>query len=412
MDKISWLWYDKKNEMKDKEYMKRFFKSLIISLCAGIPLAVLLIVFLYTNQKEDTFERIELDFSEETTVSEEEHIKQESIQQPEQAVETDVQSEEIIEPEQTKSSVTLAFAGDVHFSELVSQNYDNAGISAVVDNSMLTHMQNADFFMLNHEFVFSLRGEAMEDKEYTLRNDPKYVKILQELGTDAVTLANNHVLDFGQTAFLDTLQTLNEAKIEYTGGGYDLDDAFEPIVQTIGGQTFAIFAATRVSPSYDWYASSKRPGVFQTYDASALNKAIQDAEALYDHTIVYVHWGIERNEVPEEYQRTLAKGYIDAGTDLIIGAHPHVLQGFEYYNGVPIIYSLGNYLFGNRTGETLLLNAIFDESGKLDIQLIPCERVNGVLKKIANPEQLFSHLTDLSFGVTVSEDGILRSNNE
>lgn len=392
--------------------MKRFFKSLFISLCAGIPLAVLLIIFLYTNQKKAAFEGIELDFSEETIILEEEITEQEEKEQLQQSTISEKQPEEIMEPEQTKSSVTLAFAGDVHFSELVSQNYDNAGISAVVDDSMLSHMQNADFLMLNHEFVFSHRGEAMEDKKYTLRNDPKYVKILQELGTDGVTLANNHVLDFGQTAFLDTLHTLEEAEIAYAGGGYNLEDASAPIVQTINGQTFAIFAATRVAPTYDWYASSKRPGVFQTYDASLLNKAVQEAEALYDHTIVYVHWGIERNEIPEEYQRTLAKGYIDAGADLIIGAHPHVLQGFEYYNGVPIIYSLGNYLFGNRTGETLLLNTIFDESGKLDIQLIPCERVNGVLKEIANPEQLFSHLTDLSFGVTVSEDGILRSNNE
>lgn len=388
--------------------MKRFFRSLFISLCAGIPLAVLLIIFLYINRKENAFERIELDFSEETVSLKEELPEPEKMELP---VESEEESEVILEPEQTKSSVTLAFAGDVHFSELVSKNYDSVGISAVVDDSMLTHMQNADFFMLNHEFVFSLRGEAMEDKEYTLRNDPKYVKILQELGTDGVSLANNHVLDFGQSAFLDTLHTLEEADIEYTGGGYDLDDASNPIVQTIGGQTFAIFAATRVAPTYDWYASSKRPGVFQTYDASSLNKAIQEAEALYDHTIVYVHWGIERNEMPEEYQRTLAKGYIDAGADLIIGAHPHVLQGFEYYNGVPIIYSLGNYLFGNRTGETLLLNTIFDESGKLDIQLIPCERVNGVLKEIGNPEELFFHLTELSFGVTIIEDGMLSTGN-
>ena len=178
-------------------------------------------------------------------------------------------------------------------------------------------------------------------------------------------------------------------------------------MRTIAGETFAIFAATRVSPSYDWYASKSKPGIFQTYDAKGLNEAILAAESNYDHTIVFVHWGIERNEYPEEYQRTLAKGYIDAGADLVIGCHPHVLQGFEYYKNVPIIYSLGNYLFSNKTGETLLLNANFSSTGELQIQLIPCERSNGVLKRIEEPKALFDHLTDLSFGISISENGIL-----
>ena len=123
--------------------------------------------------------------------------------------------------------------------------------------------------------------------------------------------------------------------------------------------------------------------------------------------IVFAHWGIEREEYPQDYQRTLAKGYIDAGADLVIGAHPHVLQGFEYYKGVPICYSLGNYLFGNRTGETLLLNAIFDEDGQLSIELVPCERENYVLTKIQEPTKLFNYLTDISFDAAVSHGGIL-----
>ena len=395
--------------------MKRFFKSLLITFGAGLPFAVLLVLFLYNGQKEAAFERIELDFSEESSVEEEImglEIRDAEESKGEQQLaesEKEPEAELPIESDTEKSPATLSFAGDVYFSELTAENYDKSGISAVVDETMLSYLQNADFFMLNHEFVFSLRGEPMDDKEYTLRSDPKYVEILRKLGTDGVTLANNHVLDFGQSAFLDTLDTLTAAEIAYTGGGRNLDEASTPIVREINGQTFAIFAATRVSPSYDWYASSSRPGVFQTYDAVKLNDAIKAAEIQYDHTIVFVHWGIERNEMPEEYQRTLAKGYIDAGADLIVGAHPHVLQGFEYYQGVPIVYSLGNFLFGNRTGETLLLNAVFDENGKLDIQLIPCQRVNGVLRVIEEPQELYSRLTQLSSGVTVSEEGVLIS---
>ena len=389
--------------------MKRFIKSLLLSLLVGIPLVVGMIAFMYISTTRDAEESIEIHFDEDMLNQEEnseEIVLSEPVYEEKEEPDEDVNAEAMVQPAETASAV-LSFAGDVHFSEQYIANYEKNGISAFADSEMLDFMKNADLFMLNHEFVFSLRGEAMADKEYTLRNDPKYVKILQELGTDVVSIANNHVLDFGQNAFLDTLDALDNSEISYAGGGRNLEEASAPVVRTIHGQTFAIFSATRVSPSYDWYAGKNRPGIFQTYDAKDLNAAISEAENKYDHTIVFVHWGIERNEMPEEYQRTFAKGYIDAGADLVLGCHPHVLQGFEYYKDVPIVYSLGNYLFGNRTGETLLLNAEFSPNGELQIQLIPCERTAGVLKKITEPETLFDHLTELSFGVSISENGIL-----
>ena len=375
--------------------MKQFFKSMFMTLMLGLPLILIVFIWLSFHQKAAS-----MPLFQKEPVSIADLMKKDDA-----AFET---SEESITPiEDTKSAVTLSFAGDVHFSELVLNNYDKSGISSLVDDTLLSHMTNADLFMLNHEFVFSNRGEAMEDKTYTLRNDPEYVKILQELGTDLVTIANNHVLDFGREAFLDTLDTLEDAQIPYVGGGRDYGEASSPVIKTIGDQTFAFLSATRVSPSADWYAGKNHPGVFQTYDSAALNKAIEEAESKVDHTIVYVHWGIERNELPEDYQRSLAKGYIDAGADLVIGAHPHVLQGFEYYKGVPIVYSLGNYLFGNRSDETVLLNATFETDGSLTLQMIPCKRSNGTLKVLENPEKLFNHLTDISFGASVTHSGTL-----
>lgn len=302
----------------------------------------------------------------------------------------------------------LAFAGDVMFSEQYLAAYDRNGIQAFASGQMLAEMQNADLFMLNEEFPFSLRGEPMEDKQYTFRTDPKYISVLQELGTDLVTVANNHALDFGQDAFCDTLDTLKQAGITCVGGGYSIAEASAPAVFTINGQTFALFAATRVSPSYDWYATDSQPGMFQTYDPAKLNAAIEAAEKTCDHIIVFVHWGIEHAEYPEDYQRTLAKGYIDAGADLIVGCHPHILQGFEYYRDVPVVYSLGNYLFGNRDGDTLLLKAAFHTDGTLDIQLVPCKRQNGILSVIEDPSSLYRHLTELSFNAEISPEGILQ----
>ena len=388
--------------------MKPLLKGLCIGFLLGIPLLAAGIFFYnqmpVISEPEDQERPVEEPVAESPEPEPEEPAEKRPEPEPEEP------AEERPEPEpEEPGSVLLAFAGDVMFSDPFLASYDKSGISAIADSEMLERMQNADLFVINEEFPFSLRGEAMEDKQFTFRADPKYVEIFQELGVDIATVANNHALDFGRDAFLDTLDTLKSADITSIGGGYHLSEASAPAVQTIKGQTFAIFGATRVSPSATWYASDSQAGLFQTYDATLLNQKIAEAHAEYDHVIVFVHWGIEKNETPEDYQRSLAKGYIDAGADLVVGCHPHVLQGFEYYNGVPIVYSLGNYLFGNRDGDTVLLEASYDTKGAPSIQLVPCKRVGSVLSRIQHPEALFQHLTELSFGVTVAEDGTLQS---
>ncbi len=397
--------------------MKSLIKGLGIGLIIGVVLAAAYFLLfganLYTAQPTESTENTE---SEEVPPSEttettntDTSISVEEASVPEEIEDED--AEKYNEDEAVSDTALLAFAGDVLFSDIYLGAYDSSGIAAIADAEMLSHMQDADLFLLNEEFPFSLRGEANEEKQYSFRTDPKYVSILQDLGTDIVTIANNHALDYGQDAFCDTLDTLSQAGITYIGGGYDLAEASAPAVYTVNGQSFAIFGATRVSPSYDWYATSSQPGLFQTYDATRLNAAIAEADVMYDHVIVFVHWGVERNETPEDYQRTLAQGYIDAGADLIVGCHPHVLQGFEYYNGVPIVYSLGNYLFSNQTGETLLLEASFGADGSLEILLIPCQRKGSgqALSVISTPEALYSRLTELSFGAEVTADGILQA---
>lgn len=312
-----------------------------------------------------------------------------------------------IPEEEPQTEALLAFAGDVMFNDHFLTLYDRSGIQALADEEMLSHMKEADLFMLNQEFAFSRRGEPWPDKQYTFRTDPSYVAIFKDLGTDIVTVANNHSLDFGKDAFTDTLNTLAEAEIPAAGGGTNIQEASAPVIRTIGGQTFAFFAATRVSPAYEWYATDSQPGIFQTYDPAKLNAAIAEAESTCDHTIVFVHWGIERNETPEEYQRQLAHGYIEAGADLVVGCHPHVLQGFEYYQGVPIIYSLGNYLFDSRSGDTLLLETTFSAEGLQKVQLVPCRRNGDRLEKIPDPAALYDHLQALSFDVNISGEGLL-----
>ena len=144
--------------------------------------------------------------------------------------------------------------------------------------------------------------------------------------------------------------------------------------------------------------------MFTAYDQAPLLNEISDLSSQCDYTVVYLHWGIEKDEYPQEYQRKLAYACIDAGADLVVGSHPHVLQGFETYKGKLIAYSLGNFLFSNSTNPTVLLQVHIKKDGTLAASLIPCARVNGQMQKNTAPAALFSHLTELSYGVQVTAD--------
>ena len=298
----------------------------------------------------------------------------------------------------------LAFVGDMLFTENTLSRYHQQGISSMFSEELLSAMTDADLFMVNEEFPFSTRGEAAEDKQFTFRVDPSYVRIFQEIGVDVATVANNHALDFGVNAFTDSLDTLDQAGIARVGGGRTLSEAKAPVIRTVGDSTVGILGASRVIPVSSWTAGSARPGMFTAYDQAPLLNEISDLSSQCDYTVVYLHWGIEKDEYPQEYQRKLAYACIDAGADLVVGSHPHVLQGFETYKGKLIAYSLGNFLFSNSTNRTVLLQVHIKEDGTLAASLIPCTRVNGQIQKNTAPAALFSHLTELSYGVQVTAD--------
>ena len=298
----------------------------------------------------------------------------------------------------------LAFVGDMLFTENTLSRYHQQGISSMFSEELLSAITDADLFMVNEEFPFSTRGEAAEDKQFTFRVDPSYVRIFQEIGVDVATVANNHALDFGVNAFTDSLDTLDQAGIARVGGGRTLSEAKAPVIRTVGDSTVGILGASRVIPVSSWTVGSARPGMFTAYDQAPLLNEISDLSSQCDYTVVYLHWGIEKDEYPQEYQRKLAYACIDAGADLVVGSHPHVLQGFETYKGKLIAYSLGNFLFSNSTNPTVLLQVHIKEDGTLAASLIPCTRVNGQMQKNTAPAALFSHLTELSYGVQVTAD--------
>jgi len=273
--------------------------------------------------------------------------------------------------------VVMLFAGDVYFSDHVLNAYDKAGgIHGVLDGGIRAEIEDADIFMVNQEFPFTRRGTAAADKQFTFRLPESRMHLLQEMGVDIVTLANNHILDFGTEGLLDSCRALDEAGILYVGGGEDLDRASALQTITVGQKTIGFLGTSRVYMDAGWAAGNSHPGVFSTYDTALPLKVIEEARQQCDYLVVYVHWGVERETTPMDYQRDMGRAYIDAGADLVVGSHPHVLQETEEYKGKTIVYSLGNFVFGSSIPQTALLKVVWGQE-EAKVSMIPCTSSGG-----------------------------------
>lgn len=315
--------------------------------------------------------------------------------------------------EPPKSDISLLFAGDVLLSSHHLNLYDkkNAKIHGILSKELVEIMNSVDVMMINQEFPFSTRGTKMDDKQYTFRVDPNRVNVFPEMGVDIVSLANNHTLDFGTDALLDTIDTLDNAKIKHVGAGRNLEAAKLTKSFEIYDKKIAFLGASRVIPVYEWNAMKEQPGLFTTYDPTLLLEEIKIAKNNNDIVVVYVHWGIERAKHPKDYQRNLGKQYIDAGADIIIGSHPHVLQGIEYYKGKPIVYSLGNFIFGSRNFSTMLLKVKINMDNEITLSLIPCQSTNGytIQKDKKQWKEFNKYMEQISFNTIIDEDGFVKS---
>ena len=309
-------------------------------------------------------------------------------------------------------TVSLLFAGDIYLSDHVLNAYERGGgIEGVLDSGFLQTIEQADIFMANQEFPFSSRGTPETDKQFTFRLPEEKVSIMQEIGPDIVALANNHALDYGSEALSDTIRVLDEAGILHAGAGENLDQAKALKTIEAGGKTFGFLAASRVFPKGYWAAGPDHPGMLTAYDSTVLLEEIQKARESCDFLTVYVHWGIERRTEPESYQRTLGQQYIDAGADLVIASHPHVLQGIEYYKGKPIVYSLGNFVFVCSFSKTMLLQVEVPREGEPVLVLLPGTSSGGYTRMVADEtekEAFYRYMEGLSFGITVDEAGRIR----
>lgn len=306
-------------------------------------------------------------------------------------------------------TTTILFAGDVLFANAFKAGYDANGIEGVVDPKLLALLQDADIFMVNNEFPFSDRGTPMEDKQFTFCCPPSYIKALNEMGVDVVSLANNHTLDYGKEALSDTFATLDGAGILYGGAGETLERAEELQVIDVNGKKFGFLAVSRVIPETSWKVENSVPGIFSCYDDTRLVELVTEAKAECDFVAVYPHWGVEYDAYPQNYQNTIARKCVEAGADVVVGSHTHCLQGAEFIDGKPVFYSLGNFIFGRSIDRSAIVRVSIAGTGEASYELLPVYAENGVTRLATGEqaEQILRYLDEISTGASVSSNGIV-----
>lgn len=322
-----------------------------------------------------------------------------------------------VEGKQAIQKVTLSFAGDISFAEGYANmvNYHNRGndITQCIMPDLIERMDSADIMMINNEFTYSNRGAPLSGKTFTFRAKPEMAAELNKLSVDIVSLANNHVFDYGETALMDTFDTLDQYGIPYVGAGRNLEEAKKIVYFEKGGMKIAFVSATQVERSYVFTkeATDHSAGVLRTFYPDAFLEVIRKAKETSDFVVVYVHWGTEGVNQFEGDQQLLGHQYVDAGADLVIGDHPHCLQGVEYYQGVPIFYSLGNYWFNSRTLDTGLVEADICRDGLMEFRFVPCLQSGCRTSLVTEPEQqqrVFRFLESISANATVDAYGVIR----
>ena len=267
-------------------------------------------------------------------------------------------------PAEPFKPIVISFAGDCTLgtflgSDNAFESYWQYGAEYYLGNVKPIFAAD-DITFVNLEGPLTSHPQTLVDKSFPMRGEPKYIDILKTASVEICNLSNNHIYDCGDVGFKDTVDLLKANNIKFCGEGYS--DVIEVRGMKIGFLGYQ-----------GWY---DEPTLREKVSAD-IKKMRDDEKA--EVVIVEYHWGIERDYFGIDDQRTLAHFTIDSGADIVVGAHPHVVQGIEIYNGKPIAYSLGNFCFGANNNpsdkDTFILQATLDrQDGKISIasKVIPC----------------------------------------
>ena len=245
--------------------------------------------------------------------------------------------------------ITLAFAGDVHFIGRTRKLLSNP---ATAFGPITPVLSSADLTMVNLETAITRRGTP-QPKTYHFRAPRAAFTALREAGIDMVTMANNHVLDYGQVGLADTLAAARAARFPYVGIGVSARAAWAPYVTTIRGTRIAIIGVSQVTElASSWVATRHRPGEANAINTHRTLAAVRAARRLAGIVIVFMHWGTEGQACPDAQQLALAPRLAAAGATIIIGAHAHMLQGSGWLGRTFVAYGMGNFLWWEHSYST------------------------------------------------------------
>jgi poly-gamma-glutamate capsule biosynthesis protein CapA/YwtB (metallophosphatase superfamily) len=271
------------------------------------------------------------------------------------------------------ATITVMGVGDMIFDRRVGTLIDRDGGKAPL-SAVASLLASADVTVGNLESPLSDIGEPVRGKDPTFRGDPRAMAGLKAAGFDLLSLANNHIRDYGPEALLDTVARLDRAGIAHAGAGEDRASAWRPAVIERGGVKVAYLAYSSVVPTA-FAAATDRPGLAATrIDRSAVRRAIRTASKKADVVIVSFHWGVEYKDDANAEQIADAHAAVDAGADLVLSHHPHVIQALERYKRGLIAYSLGDFVFDHysrKTGEAFVLSAEVGPHGVGAVTVVP-----------------------------------------
>ena len=245
------------------------------------------------------------------------------------------------DPRSGGGSATLAFAGDVHF-----EGSSAAALSGRL-GSAFSVLRSADFAMLNLETAITERGTP-QPKEFTFRAPARAVTVLRQAGVDAVSVANNHGMDYGRVGLADTLAAARSAGMPLLGAGQDDTAAWTPLRREVNGVRISVLSATDVLDDFavtSWAAGPARPELASAKDTARLLADVRAERATADVVVVFLHWGQERIVCPTARQQQLARMLADAGADIVVGSHAHVVQPRGSAGKTLVRYGLGNFQF-------------------------------------------------------------------
>ncbi|EJN57225.1 CapA family protein [Halogranum rubrum] len=261
-----------------------------------------------------------------------------------------------------------------------------------IADSLAERITAADHALVNLEAPVPGDGEPITKSGPAKASDPRAAELLADAGFDVACLANNHIMDYGEGGLDATFDACDAAGLQTVGAGENQQAALDPLELTVGETSLAV---VNVCEREFGVAEHDTPGTAWASHRST-ERRIAEASAANDFVLVVAHGGVEFTPLPPQQRQAQLRGFVDAGADAVVGHHPHVAQGWEVYDDVPICYSLGNFLFDqtNRpsTKWGLCVELTLQGDTLTGIDMIPTELVDDVVDEMGRERDTEEHL--------------------